>query len=170
LHLAGIDVDADDFGSMGRLALVTHRIAPAHVGHLQATAHADENVDVVPELASGNTRDTERMVLWHDPAPATERRHGSSEYLGEGCNLRCGMLCTGAAHDQRSLRGCEEPHGLVDRVNIDVRRCERGGRGGDGDGLSRGQVVPAHFYRHMSGTSASRITQRAVYNLRGGAR
>ena len=48
LHLAGIDIDANQLRSLGRLALIAHHVAPADVGHLEPASDTHEHVDVVP--------------------------------------------------------------------------------------------------------------------------
>ena len=101
------DVDADQLRSVGRLALVAHRVAPAHVRHLEAAAYADEHVYVVPQLSSRDARDTERVIFGYDAAAATKRRYGCLERLGEQLDFARRVLSARAAHDHGARRGSE---------------------------------------------------------------
>ena len=60
LHLLGRDVDTNELRPGRRPPLVAHGVAPAYVGHLEPAADAEQNIDVVPELARRDGRDPER--------------------------------------------------------------------------------------------------------------
>ena len=106
---------------MGWLALVAHRVAPAHVGHLEAAADADEHIDVVPELARRDAGDAERMILGDDAAAAAKRRHGRLQCLRESCDFGGRVLGAGAAHDHGFLGRRQQLQRGVDGIRVYVR-------------------------------------------------
>ena len=163
LHLGGIDVDADQLRPVRRLALVAHRIAPAHVRHLEAAADADEHVDVVPQLARRDAGDSERVILGHDAAAAAKRRHGCLQRLGKRSTSRGCVLSARAAHDHGLLRGA--------RAAARRRRWRPSSTAGSGSGASAGSMtagacarhrVPAHLDGDRPGAAAGRVAKRLV--------
>src|SRR5262249_34849640 len=131
LHLGWVDIDPNDLRSARGFALVAHYIAPANVRHLEAAPDSKEDVDVVPQLACCDARNAGGMILGHDAAAAAERRHGRLQDVRELADFACGVLCAGAAHDQRLLSGREQLYRGLDRVEVDGWLLERWVGGSD---------------------------------------
>src|SRR5262249_5364423 len=81
-----------------------HHAGPAHVGHFEAGADADQDVAVRPQAEGGVGRDAKLMILGEDAAAATKGRHWGGELFGQLTHGGAGVLPTAAGHDQRPAR------------------------------------------------------------------
>ena len=161
LHLGSIDVDADQLRAVRRLALVAHRIAPAHVRHLEAAADADEHVDVVPQLARSDARDSERVVFGHDAAAAAKSRDGCLERLGEQLAPRCAACCAPAPHMIMGFLAAASSRTAASMAcgSTGLRTAGLRRRLDDGRRLRRHRV-PAHLDGDRAGSAAGRVAKR----------